>query len=74
VPVYLLHGAGDNIIPPAESRWLAREVPPSELRGLLISRALSHVDVENKVSFRDQWDLIRFMGRVLDEQASLAKH
>jgi pimeloyl-ACP methyl ester carboxylesterase len=74
MPVYLLHGAGDNIIPPAESRWLAREVPPSELRGLLISRALSHVDVENKVSFRDQWDLIRFMGRVLDEQASLAKH
>ncbi len=73
VPVYLLHGAGDNIIPPAESEWLAREVPKADLRGVLISRALSHVDVQGKVSFGDEWKLIRFMGRVLDEESSLAK-
>jgi dienelactone hydrolase len=73
VPVYLLHGAGDNIIPPAESKWLAREVPASDLRGVLISRALSHVDVQGKVSFGDEWKLIRFMGRVLDEESTLAK-
>jgi pimeloyl-ACP methyl ester carboxylesterase len=25
VPVYILHGADDNVIPPAESLWLERE-------------------------------------------------
>ena len=32
VPVLILHGSADNVIPAAESAWLAGEIPPKELR------------------------------------------
>src|SRR4051812_17125618 len=30
--VYLLHGTGDNVIPPSEEDWLASEIPPQLLK------------------------------------------
>ena len=51
VPVYLLHGSGDTIIPASESLWLARDVPHDDLRAVLISPALVHVDMDKKVTF-----------------------
>jgi len=44
VPIFLLHGAGDTVIPPTETEWLARAVPARALRDVLISRALIHVE------------------------------
>jgi pimeloyl-ACP methyl ester carboxylesterase len=66
VPVYLLHGAGDNVIPPSESLWLARDVPHDDLRAVLISSALVHVDMDKKVTLSDEWALVHFMAKVLD--------
>lgn len=67
VPAYLLHGKGDNVIPASETLWLARDVPKSELRWVLISPAVVHVEVEGEPSWRDQLALVRFLAAVLTQ-------
>jgi acetyl esterase/lipase len=67
VPVLLVHGAGDTVIPPSETTWLAREVPPSFLEQALISPVLQHVELEGRSSWKDQLALVHFMAGVLRE-------
>ena len=45
VPVLLLHGAADNVVPPTETLWLARDLPPGVLKGMLITPAIGHVEL-----------------------------
>jgi pimeloyl-ACP methyl ester carboxylesterase len=40
-PVYLLHGEADNIIPSAETLWMASELPPDDLKAMLQPCALA---------------------------------
>ena len=68
VPVYLLHGQADDVIPSAESLWLAHELPPASVRALLLSKAISHVETGGKPTAHDQWELVHFLARVLDER------
>ncbi|HSK45518.1 MAG TPA: alpha/beta hydrolase, partial [Candidatus Binatia bacterium] len=70
-PVFLLHGAGDTVIPSSETLWLAKDVPASELRASLISTALVHVDMGHKVTWQQQWQLVDFMAQVLDATEKL---
>ena len=65
VPVYILHGSGDNIIPPAESLWLAKDIPRVEMRDVLITKAFSHVDPEKDATLGEEWKLVKFVGDVL---------
>jgi pimeloyl-ACP methyl ester carboxylesterase len=65
-PVYLLHGAADNVIPAAETAWLAQEVPPQYLAQSLISPAVKHVELTGEPTAKQQWDLVHFMAGVLD--------
>jgi dienelactone hydrolase len=67
VPVFLLHGQGDNVIPPSETEWLARELPPEYLHAQLITPALSHVDMQQRISWRQEWELVSFMTGVLQQ-------
>ena len=62
-PVLLLHGAGDNVIPPSETEFLAREIPPNLLDEELVSKAISHVDMA-KPKVWDQVRLLRWMGEM----------
>jgi len=71
VPVYLLHGAGDTVIPPSETLWLSQEVPRKELQATLISPALIHVAVEDTVSLAEKWALVDFLAQVLDKTDKL---
>lgn len=65
-PVYLLHGEGDNIIPSAETLWLANELPRTALKAMLISPVVSHVDIgETEPALRDEWRLVDFFAQVL---------
>ena len=70
-PVYLLHGAGDNIIPSSESEWLARDLPPGCLRQILISPALSHLDM-NGASFWEKLKLVHFMSDLLRDAEAIS--
>jgi pimeloyl-ACP methyl ester carboxylesterase len=66
VPVLLLHGAADNVIPPSELLWLQRDVPPAALKAALISPAISHVAMGGEPSLADQWKLVHFMAQILE--------
>ncbi len=72
VPVYLLHGAGDTVIPASETLWLAKDVPPQDVRETLVSEALVHVDMGDKVKWHEQWQLVDFMAQVLDATENLS--
>src|SRR5205085_6468186 len=50
VPVLLLHGTGDSVIPASETLWLKQDVPRSDLKAALISPALVHVSMEDTVT------------------------
>lgn len=69
VPVFLLHGTGDVVIPASETLWLEQDVPRAELKNALISPALVHVSIEQKVSLRDKWALVDFLAQVLKQSA-----
>jgi dienelactone hydrolase len=64
--VYLLHGAGDTVIPATETMWLAHDVPAASLRSVLVSPAIEHVELKEP-SLSDQWSLVHFMGDVIGE-------
>ncbi len=65
-PVFLLHGAGDTIIPASETLWLAKDLPQQSVKAELVSPALVHVNMEDKITWQQQWDLMDFMAQVLD--------
>jgi pimeloyl-ACP methyl ester carboxylesterase len=65
VPVLLLHGKGDSLIPASETLWLARGLPPHVVKAMLISPALSHVDLEDKPTLRDHWELVHWVAVLL---------
>lgn len=67
VPVMLLHGAGDNVIPPSETRWLEKDIPLASLRAVLVSRAISHVEVGKDVTLTDKLELVHFIEEMLSE-------
>ena len=65
-PVYLLHGQGDNIIPSAETLWMASELPNETLQAMLVSPVISHIDFEGvKPGVRDEWQLVHFFALVM---------
>jgi pimeloyl-ACP methyl ester carboxylesterase len=65
-PVYLLHGEGDNIIPSAETLWMASQLPRETLQAMLVSPVISHIDMDGKgVGAMDEWRLIHFFALVM---------
>ncbi|HEX7157491.1 MAG TPA: CocE/NonD family hydrolase, partial [Edaphobacter sp.] len=66
IPVFLLHGEADNIIPSAETLWMANELPGTSLRAMLISPVLSHLDMDRaQPGAIDQWRLLHFFAQVM---------
>ena len=64
-PVFLLHGEADNIIPAAETLWMASQLRAEYLQAALVSPMLSRLDMNKEPSLLDQWRLIHFMAKVL---------
>jgi dienelactone hydrolase len=67
VPVFLLHGAHDNVIPssetPALRDYLTRHGNPHV--SALLTPLVSHADLVPAASWRDAWALIRFWTRAM---------
>jgi dienelactone hydrolase len=64
VPVYLLHGSGDTVIPPSETEWAARELAGAEHLAL-VSPLLEHVEVNRAAGLADKLALVQFIARLL---------
>lgn len=63
VPVYLLHGAGDSVIPPSETDWAARELG-ARAHAALVSPLIEHVELNHEASLRDELALVEFMANM----------
>src|SRR5688572_17127656 len=60
-PVYLLHGADDNVIPAAESEMLAADLRARGGRVAQLSTPLiTHAEVDHPPGIAEIWKLIRF--------------
>ena len=66
VPVLLLHGSADNVIPPTELLWLEQDVPAADMVSALVTPVLSHVSLEGKPTLADNLRLVRFMAKMLE--------
>lgn len=67
--VFLLHGAGDNIIPSPEALWIAQELPPAALKTVLVSPILSHLGMDGELQpgWRDTVQLVHlFASSILE--------
>ena len=75
VPVFLIHGTMDSVIPASETLWLAKDVPPSEIRNVLISPAMNmiHVDGQRPVPISEEWALVDFMAQLFRSTDRLAR-
>lgn len=66
-PLFLLHGAGDSVIPSTETLWLASDAPEGTVQNTLVSPAVVHVELEGEPTTADQWNLVHFMAQIIEE-------
>jgi pimeloyl-ACP methyl ester carboxylesterase len=64
-PLFFLHGAEDNVIPPSESVSLGRWAEPGGPTWTVVTGLIRHVELENKgsqhVSLGESWRLARLL-------------
>ena len=65
VPVFLLHGELDDVIPSSEARWVAHDLPPETPRELLVTPAMRHVELVGVPTTAQKLALVRFMSGVI---------
>ena len=64
VPVYLLHGAHDNVIPPSETDAAGLELGAAR-HVALVSPLIEHVEVSKSAGLSDELALVSFMAQLL---------
>lgn len=67
-PVYLLHGADDNVIPAVESELLAADLQGSTRVRVLLSNVIAHAELARRPTAMETWRLITFWKAILAEQ------
>jgi pimeloyl-ACP methyl ester carboxylesterase len=65
VPVLLLHGTGDPVVPSIETRYLARDIPRHLLRDVLITDLLRHAELNQLPAPTQVYRFARFIQRLL---------
>jgi pimeloyl-ACP methyl ester carboxylesterase len=66
VPVFLVHGTGDPVVPSVETRWLARAVPDAHLEQAVVTPFLRHAEQQRKPTWRQRLRLVHFMAEVIE--------
>lgn len=64
VPVYLLHGSGDSVIPPEETAWADKELGDRPHRAL-ITPLIEHVELDAHFRITDALSLVDFMAALI---------
>jgi acetyl esterase/lipase len=64
VPVYLLHGSHDSVIPASETDAANLELDGVEHQAL-VSPLLEHVEVSKTAGLGDKWALVSFMAKLM---------
>jgi dienelactone hydrolase len=64
-PVFLLHGTEDNVIPPVESEYLARDLRGHAPVRLLLSGLIPHAEADRPTHVNDVMQLAGFWGDLL---------
>jgi dienelactone hydrolase len=59
-PVFLIHGADDNVVPAVESERLARALAGRVPVHLLVTPLITHAEVDRGATASDVWNLVRF--------------
>ena len=67
VPVHLLHGLDDNVIPAIESMLLAEHLRSRTTVRCVISPLITHAEVNRQARFRDVWNLVGFWADLFGE-------
>lgn len=70
VPVFLLHGEGDPVIPSIETRYLARDVPKRWLRAAIITPLLRHAEFPEPPSLGQAYELVRLVKGIYEASAT----
>jgi pimeloyl-ACP methyl ester carboxylesterase len=70
VPVFLVHGAGDPIIPSIETAYLAAEIPRPWLRQSVITPLLRHTEFPEPPKLSEAWQLVRFLKGIYEAAGS----
>lgn len=66
-PVYLLHGAGDTVIPAQEAERVEAYLSPNTRVRRLVSSLITHAELDRTRSLTEVWRLVRFWTLLLDE-------
>jgi acetyl esterase/lipase len=66
-PVFLLHGADDNVIPAVESVLLAEHLRPHTQVEVLLTPLITHAEVDRPSDVVEIWKLVSFWADVLTE-------
>ena len=64
-PVYILHGADDNVVPAVESQWLGRYLAEKTRTRTLLSRIITHAELNAEQDRREIWELVDFFASLL---------
>jgi dienelactone hydrolase len=65
-PVFLIHGADDNVVPAFESQLLAERLSRQVPVHLLITPLITHAEVDRPATPLETWQLIRFWYELLN--------
>jgi hypothetical protein len=71
VPILLLHGSDDTVIPPTELLWLQHNIPKQQLVATLVSPTITHVDLESKATWRERLALVHWMALMMREARAM---
>ena len=72
VPVFLLHGVDDPLVPASELRALAERTPPRWLRGALVTPALRHAELTAEPTLVERIEVVRFVAGLLGASSDAA--
>ena len=64
-PVYILHGTEDNVVPAVESLWLGHYLEGRTRTRTLLSRVITHAELNSQQDPREIWQLVDFFASLL---------